>query len=111
MANSFSGDILLQAENIQQAAAFYVEQLGFEITGETDELISIYGQSMNLFIERGPALGPVLEVTVANVEQAKLGLIQNGCTVVKDEPEFPRCYVKDPLGLIYNLRADSLLAS
>jgi hypothetical protein len=24
---------------------------------------------------------------------------------VKDEPEFPRCYVKDPFGLIYNLTA------
>jgi hypothetical protein len=23
--------------------------------------------------------------------------------VVKDEPEFPRCYIKDPFGLIYNL--------
>jgi hypothetical protein len=23
--------------------------------------------------------------------------------VVKDEPDFPRCYVKDPNGLIYNL--------
>jgi hypothetical protein len=22
---------------------------------------------------------------------------------VKDEPDFPRCYVKDPFGLIYNL--------
>jgi hypothetical protein len=23
--------------------------------------------------------------------------------VVKDEPDFPRCYIKDPNGLIYNL--------
>jgi hypothetical protein len=30
-------------------------------------------------------------------------LVKNGCTIVKDEPEFPRCYVKDPYGLIYNL--------
>jgi hypothetical protein len=22
---------------------------------------------------------------------------------VKDEPDFPRCYIKDPFGLIYNL--------
>jgi len=25
--------------------------------------------------------------------------------IVKDEPEFPRCYVKDRFGLIYNLTA------
>ena len=30
-------------------------------------------------------------------------LVENGCVVVKDEPEFPRTYVKDPFGLIYNL--------
>lgn len=26
-----------------------------------------------------------------------------GCDIVKDEPDFPRCYVRDPFGLIYNL--------
>ena len=49
------------------------------------------------------ALGPVLEVTVDSVEEAKLRLVKNGCKIVKDEPDFPRCYVKDPFGLIYNL--------
>jgi hypothetical protein len=40
---------------------------------------------------------------VDDVEEAKLRLVKNGCNIVKDEPEFPRCYVKDPFGLIYNL--------
>jgi hypothetical protein len=44
-----------------------------------------------------------LEVTVDNVEQAKLRLVKNGCEIIKDEPDFPRCYVKDPFGLIYKL--------
>jgi hypothetical protein len=29
--------------------------------------------------------------------------VKQGCKIVKDEPEFPRCYIKDPYGLIYNL--------
>jgi predicted enzyme related to lactoylglutathione lyase len=103
MANSFGTDILMQAEDPKSAASFYVEQLGFEITGEAPDLVSLHGEHINLFIERGPALGPVLEVTVANVEQAKQRLVKNGCAIIKDEPDFPRCYVKDPLGLIYNL--------
>jgi hypothetical protein len=45
----------------------------------------------------------VFEVTVANVEEAKLRLIKSGCKIVKDEPDFPRVYVQDPFGLIYNL--------
>jgi hypothetical protein len=31
--------------------------------------------------------------------------VSDGCEIVKDEPQFPRCYVKDPFGLIYNLKA------
>jgi len=103
MANKFGADILIQAKDPKVAAAFYVKQLGFEITGETPNMISVHGEHINLFIERGPALGPVLEVTVADVEKAKARLVKKGCKIVKDEPDFPRCYVKDPFGLIYNL--------
>ncbi|HTB20511.1 MAG TPA: VOC family protein, partial [Bryobacteraceae bacterium] len=94
MANRFGADILIQAPDPKNAAFFYVQQLGFQITGETPNMISLRGEHINLFIELGPALGPVLEVTVANVEEARRRLEKNGCEVVKDEPDFPRCYVK-----------------
>ena len=71
MANSFGTDILIQSPDPKNAAAFYVEQLGFEITGETP-MLSLHGKHINLFIELGPTLGPVFEVTVASVEEAKL---------------------------------------
>jgi catechol 2,3-dioxygenase-like lactoylglutathione lyase family enzyme len=103
MANKFGTDILIQAPDPKAAAAFYVKHLGFKITGERDRWIDLHGDHINLFIEEGPALGPVLEVTVADVEEARARLMASGCEIVKDEPEFPRCYVKDPFGLIYNL--------
>src|SRR5580692_7091505 len=98
MANKFGSDILIQSEDIDQAAAFYVNELGFEITGTADNMISLHGPKINLFIERGPALGPVFEIPVASVEAAKTQLVKSGCEIVKDEPDFPRCYVKDPYG-------------
>ena len=103
MANTFGTDILIQAEEPANAAAFYVEQLGFTITDVAPDMIGLHGGHITLFIERGPALGPVLEVTVDNVEEARRRLVKNGCVIVKDEPDFPRCYLKDPFGLIYNL--------
>jgi hypothetical protein len=103
MSNRFGTDILIQSPDPKNAALFYVKQLGFEITDETPDMISLHGAHINLFIERGPALGPVLEVTVDDVGEAKLRLVKNGCVIVKDEPDFPRCYVQDPFGLIYNL--------
>ncbi len=103
MGNSFGTDILIQAVDPQLAAAFYVDRLGFEITDSRPDLISLRGPHINLYIERGPKLGPVLEVSVANLETAKRQLVESGCAIVKDEPDFPRCYVRDPFGLTYNL--------
>jgi catechol 2,3-dioxygenase-like lactoylglutathione lyase family enzyme len=103
MGNKFGTDILIQAPDPKAAAAFYVKALGCEVTGETSKLISIHGPHINFFIEQGPALGPVLEVTVENIEESKARLVNAGCEIIKDEPDFPRCYVRDPFGLIYNL--------
>ena len=103
MANRFGTDILIQAPDPKTAAAFYVDHLGFEITDNNPQMIGLHGQHINLFIEPGPSLGPVLEVTVDNVADAKQRLLKWGCEVVKDEPDFPRCYMRDPFGLIYIL--------
>ena len=103
MANRFGTDILIQAPDPEKAALFYVNYLGFEITDNNPKMFGLHGKHINLFIEPGPPLGPVLEVTVDNVVGAKQRLVEEGCEVVKDEPDFPRCYVKDPFGLIFNL--------
>jgi predicted enzyme related to lactoylglutathione lyase len=103
MGNKFGADILIQAPDPKAAAAFYVNELGFEVTDDTPNMVGIHGPYINLFIERGPALGSVLEISVENVEEAKARLLSAGCQIIKDEPDFPRCYVKDPFGLIYNL--------
>jgi predicted enzyme related to lactoylglutathione lyase len=103
MANTFGADILIQAPDPKTAAEFYVEHLGFEITGEEHQMISLHGKRINLFIEQGPLSGPVFEISVDSVEAAKHRLVAKGCKVVKDEPDFPRCYLKDPFGLVYNI--------
>ena len=52
---------------------------------------------------RGRPSGPCWEVTVEDVERTKRGLVSDGCEIVKDASHVPRCYVKDPFDLIYNL--------
>ncbi len=58
MSNTFGADILIQSPDPAAAAAFYVDQLGFTITSESEQMISLQGPKISLFIERGPALGP-----------------------------------------------------
>jgi hypothetical protein len=103
MSKTFGKDILIQAKDPMRAAGFYVKELGFKITEKAPNMISLRGKHINLFIEKGPALGSVREVTVKNVRKAKANLKKKGCKVKKDEPEFPRCYIQDPNGPIYNL--------
>ena len=50
MPNTFGTDILIQTPDPKAAAAFYVSRLGFEITAEAAEMISLHGPSINLFI-------------------------------------------------------------
>ena len=102
MGNKFGTDILIQAPDPAAAADFYVKQLGFQVTAR-EPMLELKGPYINLYIEPGPKLGPVLEVSVGDVVKAKERLVKAGCKVLKDEPEFPRCYVQDPFGLIYNL--------
>jgi catechol 2,3-dioxygenase-like lactoylglutathione lyase family enzyme len=66
MANRFGADILIQAPDPKKAALFYVNHLGFEITDNNPKMMGLHGQHINLFIEPGPPLGPVLEVTVGS---------------------------------------------
>jgi hypothetical protein len=94
----------IQAENPRRATSFYIEQLGFTTTGISANLVSLQGKHINLFIERGPAWGPVLEVTFKHVQRTKDARKSKGCEIVKNEPGFPRYYVKDANGQIYNLR-------
>ena len=102
MANTFGTDILIQSPDPRAAADFYVRQLGFSITAEKP-MLELKGPHITLYIEEGPKLGPVLGVTVKDMAEARARLVKAGCKVVKDEPQFPRVYIQDPNGLIYNL--------
>lgn len=66
-------------------------------------MLELRGPRINLYIEQGPLLGPVPQVFVADVAATRSRLIASGCEVVKDEPEHPAAYLRDPFGLIYNL--------
>jgi hypothetical protein len=71
MSNRFGTDILIQAPDPKEAALFYVNQLGFEISDKNPKMIGLHGKHINLFIEPGPPLGPVLEVTVEKRRRRK----------------------------------------
>lgn len=98
-----SRDVLIQTERMDAAAAFYENVLGLKIIEQSKQLIGFETGSFRLFIDKGESYGPVFEFFVPNIEQAKRMLIENGCRVEIEDPQVPRCYVRDPFGLVFNI--------
>jgi len=40
---------------------------------------------------------------VLDIHAAKRRLIDAGCTIQEENPDIPRCYIRDPFGLVFNL--------
>jgi len=60
--------------------------------------------SFCLYVEKGKkSHGPVLEFLVPDVQLTKRKLVAAGCKVVEEDAAVPRCYIRDPYGLVFNL--------
>jgi predicted enzyme related to lactoylglutathione lyase len=102
-----SRDVLIQTNNINAAATFYEKILGLKVIERTKQLIGFETGSFRLFIDKGESYGPVFEFYVSNLDQAKKMLIENGCHIEVEDLRIPRCYIRDPFGLVFNLAEKS----
>ncbi len=98
-----SRDILLQTPNIAAAADFYRSALGLTVFLRTPQMIGLEAGSLRLYLEAAEPLGPVLEFFVEDLETAKADLTAQGATILVEDPGIPRCYLRDPFGLTFNL--------
>jgi catechol 2,3-dioxygenase-like lactoylglutathione lyase family enzyme len=98
-----SRDVLIQTNKMDEATTFYEKVLGLKVIERSEQLVGFDTGNFRLFIDKGESYGPVFEFGVPNLEQAKTMLIENGCRVEIEDPRVPRCYVRDPFGLIFNL--------
>jgi predicted enzyme related to lactoylglutathione lyase len=77
------------------------------ITEKGETIVGFETGSFCLYVERGKEHGPVFEFLVPEIEAAKRQLTAAGCTVIEENPKIPRCYIKDPYGMIFNLGQSS----
>ncbi len=98
-----SRDVILRTSQWVLAREFYEKVLGFEVTNETDAILRVETGAIRLFVEKGPPHGPVFDFLVGDVQGAKKELLAAGCVLVEEDPSIPRCYLRDPFGLIFNL--------
>lgn len=101
--NNSSRDIILRTQNWTEAIEFYRSVLGLPITYRDPSIIGFETGSFQLFVEKGDDHGPVFEFLVADVQSTKQKLIAAGCIVIEENTSTPRCYMRDPYGLVFNL--------
>jgi predicted enzyme related to lactoylglutathione lyase len=105
MSDTFkaSRDIIVRTENWSEALKFYGSVLGLPITEKGETIVSFETGSFCLYVEQGKEHGPVFEFLVPDIEAAKRQLISAGCTVTEENPKVPRCYIRDPYGMVFNI--------
>ncbi len=98
-----SRDVLIQSDQLNEAVRFYETVLGLRVTHRSEALVGLETGSFCLYVEKGPSYGPVFEFYVSDLAVAKEKLVAAGCRVENEDPSIPRCYIRDPFGLIFNL--------
>jgi catechol 2,3-dioxygenase-like lactoylglutathione lyase family enzyme len=98
-----SRDVIIRTPEWGAAVAFYATTLGFPEVYRGDCIVGFDAGAFRLYVEKGNTHGPVFEYLVADVQMAKLQLISAGCEVVEEDASVPRCYVRDPYGMTFNI--------
>ncbi|HEY3785604.1 MAG TPA: VOC family protein [Steroidobacteraceae bacterium] len=113
MSNSFraSRDIIIRTERFTEAICFYSTVIGLAVVHQGDTLVGYDAGAFVLYVEKGPAHGPVFDFYVSDLQDAKRDLTAAGCSIVEEDPSVPRCYVKDPYGLVFNIEQRALPAA
>jgi len=103
--NSFraSRDVIIRTETFDAAARFYESVLGLKKFHDDKSLAGFETGAFRLFVERGPKHGAVFDFLVPDMQAAKEALLAAGCTVIEEDPAVPRCYIRDPYGLTFNI--------
>ena len=98
-----SRDVIIRTNGWAEATHFYASVLGLPVTHRSETLMGFETGAFCLYVEKGKKHGPVFEFLVPNVQAAKRKLVAAGCTVLEEYPSVPRCYIRDPYGVVFNL--------
>lgn len=98
-----TSDVIFRISDLRAAKDFYRGSLGFAVVKDTENMVGFDTGNLTLYFERGDLHGAVFEFEVDDVSRAKEQLLAQGCTLVEEDPALPRCYLRDPFGLTFNL--------
>ena len=104
MKFKMSPNIAVRHKQYSSAVEFYSKVIGFKNRSTDPELADFDANPINLLvIEDDEICGPVMELFVDNLEEARDYLVEHGCKVLRWRGKGQDCYIQDPFGVIYNI--------
>jgi len=98
-----SRDVIIRTGEWSEAVRFYERVLGFDVASRAESIVGFETGAFRLYVEAGPAHGPVFDFLVTDVPATKARLMSAGCTLLEEDPSVPRCYLRDPFGVVFNV--------
>jgi predicted enzyme related to lactoylglutathione lyase len=98
-----SRDVIIRTGDWGKATRFYKSVLGLPVTHRSKTLMGFETGSFCLYVEKGKEHGPVFEYLVPDIQAAKRKLVAAGCAILEEDPDLPRCYIRDPYGVVFNI--------
>ena len=98
-----SRDVIIRTEAWLEATTFYESVLGLPVVYRSDTLVGFETGAFCLYVEKGKEHGPVFEFLAPDVQAAKRALLSAGCSVQEENDSVPRCYIRDPFGVVFNI--------
>jgi predicted enzyme related to lactoylglutathione lyase len=99
-----SPNVAVRTEQMAETVEFYSNVLGFANRSTDPDLADLDAHPLNLFIiEDDEISGPVMELFVDDLEQARDELVAHGCKVLRWWGKGQDCYVQDPFGVVFHL--------
>ncbi len=98
-----SREVIIRTPALSEAVRFYGTVLALPITYRSATMVGFETGAFCLYVEKGAKHAPVFELLVADVEAAKRQLVAAGCTIEEEDASLPRCYIRDPYGVVFNI--------
>jgi catechol 2,3-dioxygenase-like lactoylglutathione lyase family enzyme len=98
-----SRDVIIRTGAWAEAIHFYGSVLELPVIHRSETLMGFETGAFCLYVEKGEPHGPVFEFRVPDVQGVKQRLVADGCVVLEEDATIPRCYIRDPYGLVYNI--------
>lgn len=103
MAVRSSRDVIIRTAAWKEALRFYESVLGFARISCEGRIAGLETGAFRLYVEAGAPHGPVFDFLTADVAALRDRLLEAGCTLLEEDPQVPRCYLRDPYGVTFNI--------